>query len=781
MSSNDAASSRVRVVELPGGGIPSAYAAWLLARLGADVTQLVDCSHLAAAPSPIALALEVLRDGKRQADREAFDALLESADVIVGETSSLHAGDSAEALARRLPKAIVGVASIFGLDGPNAEYPATALDAQALSSVAWSIGEPSRAPLGLPAGIMEHQSGAMLAAGCVLGLIARDDSGAGRIVDIALADVLASYIGGNCRVFIHHNLRWHRSGRRASGSAGAYPYTILPCKDGQVCVAGRAREEWERFVKALGSPAWASQPRYKSLRAMGTAYPDEVDALVRPLLADKTMDELAAIALANNLIVSPLRSFSDVLATKHFHERGFLDGSRAGGCDVLVPGVPFRAIASHNEAAPDSSATLLATPAPAPRNTPDRAAGPLSGIRVLDFGWVWSAPWVGAMLAELGAQVIKVEHGARPDNARLSGRVFRNGEEVQGPTREMSPMFHQINHGKLGITLNAKLPEAVALVKRLAAMSDLVVENMSPGSMERAGLGYDDLRPVNPRIVMLSMSAAGQFGELASMRAYAPIMSSFAGLEGIIGYPGEDAIGALNFGLGDPNASVHGLLASLAAMRHARATGEGCLIDFSQVEATLAALRPYLLDAQVREAQPSNPGNRHPEMAPHGIYPASESDAWVTLAVADDTQWRALAALAPQTAWSKDPRFATAARRLADVDALDAAIGEWTATHARDPLVAKLRAAGIASSPVLSIEEQWNDPHFAARRIKRPVDIPHYGSEDVFRGPWRFSDFEPTITRRGPQLGEHNDFVFGEVLGLSKTEIAALERAGVIA
>ena len=793
MNRDQSAFEGVRVVEFAGSGIAAAYAAWTLRRMGAQVTRLTSSGSTAQAnqTSPIVIALEVLGDGKTAidcpTDAAAFDALLAGHDVLICDTKdTLQAlAGSLDALSARLPHLVVGVATTFGLDGPYAGYAGTGLDAQALSAVSWSMGEPSREPLTFPPGIVEHQSGAMLAAGCLMALSVRDETGMGRIVDVALADVLASYVAGNCRLYIHHNLQWHRSGRRASGSGGAYPYVILPCKDGQVCICGRTRDEWERFVKAMGSPEWAVQPRYKALRAMGTQYPDEVDALVQPWIAHKTMAELADIALANNLIVSPLRDFREVLATQHFWNRGFYTRGRAAGKEVTVPGLPFRALEVRSATAPDISGELLAAPPPPRMSSPARrltdTAAPLCGMRVLDFGWVWSAPWVGTMLAELGAQVIKVEHAMRPDNLRLSGLVFRDGQKVEGPTKEMSPMFHQINHGKLGITLNAKMPRAVELLKALAATSDLVIENMSPGSMERTKLGYEDLRAINPRVVMLSMSAAGQFGELSSMRAYAPIMSSFVGLESLVGYADEQPTGALNFGLGDPNASVHALLAVLAALRRARSTGKGCLIDLSQIEAMLSTLRPYLVEAQVLGRQPPARGNRHPDLAPHGIYPAAERDAWLTIAVASDEQWNALGRLAPEESWARDARYADTASRLRHLAELDAAIAAWTAQQPRDALVDRLRGVGIASSPVLSVQEQWIDRHYEARGIKKPIEIPVYGKEDVFIAPWRFSDFAPRVERAGPLTGEHNDFVFEEILGLTPQEVSALKEEGVIA
>ena len=780
----------VRVVEYAGSGIAAAYAGWLLARMGASVIRLTVASATdsGAAETPVELALEVLADGKTgrpgPASGDALDQLLAECDILLCDTPAalVALAGPLSAIAARLPQLVLGIASTFGIEGPYAGHAGGSLDAQALAAMAWALGEPGRAPLSLPPGILEHQAGAMLAAGCLLALDVRDDCGSGRTVDIALADVLASYVAGNCRFYVHHGLQWQRSGRRASGSGGAYPFMILPCKDGAVCVCGRTREEWQRLVAAMGAPAWAAEPRYQDLRAMGTQYPDEVDALVAPWFAAHTKAELEAIALANSLIVAPLRELPEVLATPHFVERGFFAAASVAGRKVLAPELPFRVGTIRDAKAANIASALLADRAPAlPVALRAAAARPLAGLRVLDFGWVWSAPWVSGILGELGAEVIKVEHAKRPDNLRLSGRVLRDGRVVEGSSREMSPMYHQINHGKLGITLNAKEPRAVELLKRLVARSDLVVENMSPGSMERTRLGYADLQAVNPRVVMLAMSAAGQFGELAGMRAYAPTMSSFVGMEALLGYAGEAPIGALNVALGDPNASAHGLVAVLAALRRARLTGWGCYIDLSQNEALLGTLRPYLLDSQVRGVQPAPAGNAHPLMAPHGIYPAREADAWLTLTVAGDAQWQGLVRLAGDQSWAQDRRFDNSAGRRAHNSELDLAIAGWTATHARDDLVARLRAAGIAATPVLSVAEQWRDPHFAARGLRHGIEIPVYGSDTVCSAPWRFSDFRPQVTACGPATGQHNQMVFGEILGLGTDEIAALQASGVIA
>ncbi len=763
----------LRVVDIS-SDIAGAYCGWLFARLGATVTK-AGRSRPAGQPGAdaISLALDYFDTGKIQSG----DPSLDDADIVICDDLERlrdFCGGTPDTLRQRHPGLVVGVASVFGLTGPLAGVPGTALDAQAVSSVAWVLGEKGRVPLSIPPGVLECQAGAHLAAACLMARFMGGD----RVVDIALADVLANYVAVNCRLYIHHGLRWERAGRRASGSGGAYPFVILPCRDGDVCLSGRTRQEWERFVAAMGSPDWASQPRYQKLRAMGTQYPDEVDALVQPWLLERTKAEIEEITSRYQLTIAPLRTIADVLATPQLHDRGFLGDWRWRGRTLSAPGLPFKVATARSPDTGDGiRPAMLAHAGGPPPHPRGQDARPLAGLRVLDLGWVWSAPQVSSILAQFGAEVIKVEHSKRLDNTRLSGLVFKDGVKVEGPTTEMSPMFHQINQGKLGITLNMKQPAGIDLVRRLVARSDIVVENMSAGTMERTGLGYDVLRGLNERIIVVSMSGAGQFGPLSDMRTYAPTMSSFAGLETLIGYEGEGPVGALNFALGDPNAAAHALVAVSAALARREAEGAGCYIDLSQTEALLSTMTPYLLQAQVDGAQPGPLGNAHPAMAPHGIYPAAGPDQWLTIAVADDRQWAAFAQMAGP--WARDPRFATTAARVAGHRALDEAVAAWTKLEERDALVARFRQAGIASSPVQSIEAFWRDPHFTARGLRHPAELPAMGSTDLFRAPWSISGTDAQSSR-GPLLGEHNERVLKGILGLSDTEYARLEAEGVI-
>jgi crotonobetainyl-CoA:carnitine CoA-transferase CaiB-like acyl-CoA transferase len=775
----------LRVVEVS-SGIAGAYCGWLLRRMGAQVARVGAPAIAADGADPIALALAYYAEGKRAVPPEGAAEAVSGADLVITDDAawlvSLSGRSIAESAANH-SDTVFGIISVFGMTGPLADAPAVPLDAQAVASVAWALGEPGRPPLSIPSGVLECQGGAHLAAACLMARLAGagPDGGqkGGRIVDIALTDVLASYVAVNCRFYIHHGMRWRRAGRRASDSGGAYPFVILPCADGAVCLSGRTRPEWERFVEAMGSPAWAKEPRYQKLRAMGQQYPDEVDALVAPWLIARTKAEIEEIADRFRLTIAPLRDLADVLATPQLAHRGFLQPWTAAGRTLLGPGLPFRvAEVRGTSQGPDLAPTLLAH-----AGGTSRASGqkPLSGLRVLDMGWVWSAPQVGSILAQFGAEVIKVEHGKRPDNSRLSGAIIRDGRRIEGQTTDMSPMFHQINKGKLGITLNLKEPAGVDLLKRLAAISDVVLENMSAGTLERSGIGYDALRASNPRLIMVAMSGAGQFGPLSDMRTYAPTMSSFVGLESLVGYGGEAPTGALNFAIGDPNAAVHALVALFAALQRREATGLGCYIDLSQTEALFATLTPYLLQAQMEGHQPPPAGNAHPAMAPHGIYPAAGEDCWLSIAVRDDRDWAALAALAGAQDWAPDARLSTAAGRIALRETLDGMLAAWTAAQDRDRLVAELREAGVPASPVNEIDALWTDEQFAARGMAEIVELPGLGLEALFRAPWNVSGFGVETGTRGPVLGEHNGRVLRGTLGLADDEFERLRAEGVIA
>jgi len=411
---------------------------------------------------------------------------------------------------------------------------------------------------------------------------------------------------------------------------------------------------------------------------------------------------------------------------------------------------------------------------------------PLDGLRVLDFGWVAVGPVIGSLLAEMGAEVIKIESSRRLDYCRLlpptpSVRREQPDRTPVAADLDMVSMFHNYNRGKLGITVDLRHPGAPALLRRLVARSDVVLENFSPGVLRRIGLHYEALREVRPDLVMISCSAAGQDGPWSELKTFAPSLSSLAGLEVLIGYPGERVLGALAYGYADPSNAHHGALAVLAALWHRQRTGQGQYIDMSQLEATVGLTVEPLMDWFMNGRVWGRQGNDHLSMAPHGHYPCRGDDAWVSIAVEDDGAWTRLVAALGDVPWAREPRFAALAGRRAHLAELDARLAEWTRERTGWEATEILQRAGVAAFPVYGLDEQAADPHFQARGLMARPEHPRIGPMQVYAHPIKLGATPGGVTATAPMLGEHNDHVFRELLGLSAVEIERLRAEGVIA
>ncbi|MBI1728617.1 MAG: CoA transferase, partial [Candidatus Rokubacteria bacterium] len=411
---------------------------------------------------------------------------------------------------------------------------------------------------------------------------------------------------------------------------------------------------------------------------------------------------------------------------------------------------------------------------------------PLAGIRVIDFGWVAVGPVLSSLLAEFGAEVIKVESSKRLDYCRLIPTPLREGENVSEALGARSaevdrvPLFHQYNRGKLGVTVDLRHPGAAALLKRLVAEADVVVENFSPSVLRSAGLDYPALSAGHPGLVMISCSAVGSGGPWEDVRTFAPSLTSLSGLERLIGYAGERTLGALTLGYGDPSNAHHGFFAVLAALAHRARTGEGQWIDMSQLEATAGLVGEALMDLEMNGRVWDTEGSRHASMAPHGIYPSLGEDGWVAISCAGDDEWRRLASAMGGPAWAGAARFASHSGRQAGAGELDGAIARWTSALTAEEATARCQAYGVAAAPVMGLEAHQDHPHFRARAAVRAVRHPAVGDFAVYTSPIKLSATPGKIERAAPCLGEHNAEVFRGLLKLNKEEYEGLVQDGVI-
>lgn len=394
---------------------------------------------------------------------------------------------------------------------------------------------------------------------------------------------------------------------------------------------------------------------------------------------------------------------------------------------------------------------------------------PLAGIRIADFTVHNAGPFCTHLLSQLGAEVIKIESAMRLD-------AFRKPHPVYG---RMGPAtFDQVASTKLSARVNLKKPEGVALAKRLVAVSDIAAESFRPGVIGRLGLGYEELKAVKQDIIMLSVSSSGQSGPDRHFAGYAPLFGAWGGLGEMTGYADGPPVEMRH--VMDHTVGMNASVAVLAALHRRRATGQGGLIDVSAREIASSLLGEALLLAAAG-AEPHRMGNEHPRMAPHGVYPAEGEDRWVSIAVATDAEWRAFAAIIGAPELADDPRFAKAADRHANRAQLDEAVSRWTRTLDANAAAEQLQAAGIAAHASWTTPEIAGDPHLRERRAIVTVQEPDGKERAAVGVPMRLSKGEEIGIHRGtPGLGEHEDYIYGELLGMGREERQELEEAEVI-
>lgn len=401
---------------------------------------------------------------------------------------------------------------------------------------------------------------------------------------------------------------------------------------------------------------------------------------------------------------------------------------------------------------------------------------PLRDIRILDFGWVWTGPALSLLLGDMGAEVIKVESRRRIDIMR---RYIPHAQN-EATNVDASATFHVLNRNKLSITLDLAKEEARRIVMRLIGLSDVVLENFSPRTMRGWGLTYDEFHKVKPDIIMISLAATGQTGPLRDVRTLGFSLAGLSGLQGLVGYRDEGAMGSM-IPYPDPVAGALGAFAVLAALRYRNRTGNGQYIDLSQIQAIASILGYPMMDYILNGRSPRRMGNGHRRAAPHGCYRCKGNDSWVSIAVTTEEEWRALCRAMGQPEWSNDPKFRDMHHRKLHENELDRNIEAWTSGLDHYDVMFRLQRKGVAAAATLDPAELEYDPHLRSRGLFERAKYPVTGEEEVIPGiHWKLGRSTGGIYRPAPRLGEDNDYVFRELLCMSKSETAALEEQEVI-
>lgn len=400
--------------------------------------------------------------------------------------------------------------------------------------------------------------------------------------------------------------------------------------------------------------------------------------------------------------------------------------------------------------------------------------GPLEGVRIADFTWAWAGAHAIGLLAMMGAEAIKIESRKRLDHARVTS--ITTGEKFTEPDK--SWVFNNINLNKLSVTLNLTQPKAVELAKRIVEVSDVVAQNMRPGVMDRLGLGYEALREIKPDIIYLSSSAEGATGPHGSYTGYASNFAAIGGLSCITGYP--DGLPGDFRGEIDIISATTSTFAILAALNHRQRTGQGQHIDFSSSESVSVLMGDVLMDYTMNNRAEHRQGNRDSFMAPHNCYRCKGEDKWISIAIANDREWQAFCEAMGNPDWAKDRRFSGGLSRHQHQAELDGLIETWTINHTHREAMEILQKAGVAAVPSFTSADLIPDPHLRERGFWLDVEHPVIGNTVVSAPPWKLSETPIEVRRHAPLIGEHNHYVFGELLGLSSAQIARLEEESVI-
>jgi crotonobetainyl-CoA:carnitine CoA-transferase CaiB-like acyl-CoA transferase len=589
--------------------------------------------------------------------------------------------------------------------------------ASAVSGAAAVIGHAGRSTMPLPADMPEKWCGAYGVILALAELWRRRNGGSARAVyDVSAADVLRSFCLQNAGDTQETIRRWRRNGRFCVEHGGIFPMGFFACRDGHVALLGRSRRDWRQIRQAIGDPDWAKDAAFEDPFAIAQDSA-EADALLEASLAQFDRDDLLARGLAAGAVIAPVYSQDEALG------RGIFRPDFIGGDG---PAMPFLV----EELASGAEPKTLEAGSPPPALAAVEA--PLAGLRCIELCWVWSGPMVGQILADLGAEVIKVESPGRFDLYRTRGLEAMRGDMPEATRIESSIYFHSLNRNKLGLALDLKAEGGLATMKRLAAYSDLLIENFTVGTMARLGLGTAALAEANPALVQLSMSGPGSGSAVEDLRSYGLVLSALAGAESLIRLEGE-FLGSPTFSISDPNAAAFAAMAALSGVLAAGEDGRGRAIDLSQIEAaaTLAGAptaEPRNLEAALRTAE----------------------GTFVIASV---------------------PR-----QSVEDVAALCRRLDGRTRTE----IIGDCEALGGQAADVRELEETDAAPEFAGASAWLPSTHPFTGDEMLVAAPWRVDGHRPGLRKPAPLLGEGDDYVLRRVLGLSHDEIEGLTDAGAV-
>ncbi len=788
--------AEVILVEAPGGS-PARRRHPLAVTEHTEATSLWHSAYNRGKRS-VVLDLAAARAGDRSVARQ-FERLAASADVVLWSGRPAELPFDPEALRDGNDRLIVGLLSAYGRTGPKANWYASDLTVCAAGCQMALTGNSDRAPLrtGVAQGF-NHGAGD-LAVGVLMALNERARSGRGQIVDVSAQ---AAFLQASFAYAL--NEAWQNAPLGRSGEGiNVGPFVLrwgYPALDGEVSITllfGAAFKEFTpnlfRWIWEEGGCDEATRDKpWEELivRLLDGREPiSELDRLanvIATFTGARTKEELFAGALERRVLLAPVSTLTEVMASDHLAVRGVWDqvGIRPGappqrhlGRFVVASATPLRSLGCAPDLGADTELVLAALPEGAARSdtsavpTDTEAAAALAGLKVVDLTWSIAGPYVGRGLADFGATVVKVETQTRVDVTRT---VMPLHPLDATHLLECGGLFANSNAGKLGIELDLGTDAGRDVLWDLLRWADVVLESFSAGAFERMGFGYERVAAQNPSVVMLSSCLPGQTGSL-NLPGYGNLSSAMFGFHFTTGWPDLPAAGP--FGAYTDTVSPRFALAALlGALDHRRRTGRGQYLDLSQVESSLHLLSPALLDAEVNGHDHVSLGNGDADLAPHGVYPTAGEDQWIALVCTTDAAWQALA-----TALGRpDLAGLSTAERLGRRDELDALLSAWTAGQRGGDLEIRLQQLAVAAHMVQNSAACLADPQLAHRNHYVSVEHRFIGPVLVEGPRYQLSRTPGRTVRPGPGYGEHAFEVLSGLLGYEVERIAEIAAQGAL-
>jgi len=791
--------SHLRIVEI-GSAAAASYCARLFADFGATVQKveppegdpLRRCRPLTPKGQSAWFAFLNFNKSSVALDPDDVGASLRLAELI-GNCDILIDGrdiDAADcpafdlaALKQSNPGLIHVEASWFGREGPYAKFEATDSTIRALTGLVKLVGPAEGPPMHAPdfqTGILAGLWGFIAASSSVLSRM-RDGRGRSSALSIFESSIAVteyimfeSFARGDVMRRIGVNRFWP-----------TFPVGIYETRQGWLGVTTVTPAQWRAFCEMLG----LYDLRDNATLFLGVdrlQHMEEIESKFLPKLKQRTALEWFADGLKRKIPIVPVPDIGDLIADDEKKSRGAIvpiaigeeTGFTAGSMQRLTGTPPRRggrvpAIGEGQPVVADFGDTATRAIEPKPHD-PERL--PLEGIRVIDFSMGWAGPICTRTLADLGAEVIKIEAIQYPDWWR---GVDRRPAYVLEQMYEKSVRYCIMNRNKRGITLDLTRPQGLKLAKRLLADADLVVDNYSVEVLPKLGLGYEVLSKTNPKLVMMSMSAFGSGSVFRDCRAYGSTLEQGSGLPSVVGAANGPPVMS-HTAFGDAVGGLNGCAAVLIALIHARLTGNGQFIDLAQIECMIPFAAPWIVAHSVDASKPEKYGNRHPDFVPHGCFRCAGSDNWIVVAVSRDAMWPELCKVLGRADWAVDETLKRAAGRRRIESEIEAAIAAWTSARPSDDAMNVLQAAGIASGVARLPIEMLNDPQLHARGFIQEVDRAFIGRHPQPSMPFRETGKPFAIRTPPPTLGEHNREIFAGILGLSDAEIDQLAGEGII-